>query len=90
MLKGFLNGVKAHLNEDGEAWLIMSDLAEHLGLRTNEELQKWIADAGLSVIEKLDIAPKHAKSSDQSDPLYAARSKEITSLISIKVKHRLK
>ena len=80
MLKGFLNGVKAHLNEDGEAWLILSDFAEHLGLRTPEELQKWIADAGLTVVEKLDIAPKHAKSSDQSDPLYAARVKEITSL----------
>lgn len=84
MLKSFLSGVKAHLNDDGEAWLIMSDLAEHLGLRTNEELMKWIADAGLSVIEKLDIAPKHAKSSDQSDPLYAARSKEITSLYRLK------
>jgi methylase of polypeptide subunit release factors len=84
MLKGFLNGVSAHLNDNGEAWLIMSDLAEHLGLRTNEELMKWIADAGLSVIEKLDIAPKHAKSSDQSDPLYAARSKEITSLYRLK------
>ena len=80
MLKGFLSGVKARLNEDGEAWLILSDLATHLGLRTDEELQKWIADAGLTVVEKLDIAPKHAKSSDQSDPLYAARVKETTSL----------
>jgi 16S rRNA G966 N2-methylase RsmD len=85
MLKGFLNGVKSHLNDDGEAWLVMSDLAEHLGLRTNEELQKWIADAGLSVIEKHDVKPKHAKSTDQSDPLYAARSKEVTSLWRLKV-----
>jgi hypothetical protein len=84
MLKGFLNGVKAHLNDEGEAWLILSDLAEHLGLRKNEELQKWITDAGLSIVEKLDIAPKHAKSSDQSDPLYAARVKEITSLYRLK------
>ena len=84
MLKGFLNGVKAHLNDDGEAWLILSNLAEHLGLRTNEELQKWITDAGLSIVEKLDIAPKHAKSSDHSDPLYAARVKEITSLYRLK------
>ncbi len=84
MLKGFLSGVKAHLSEDGEAWLIMSDLAEHLGLRTNEELMKWIADASLTVIEKLDIVPKHAKSSDQSDPLYLARSKEMTSLYRLK------
>ena len=85
MLKGFLNGLKNHLNENGEAWLIMSDLAEHLGLRTNEELQKWIADAGLQVLEKLDIAPKHAKASDQSDPLYAARVKEMTSLYRLKI-----
>ncbi|MGB7817095.1 MAG: class I SAM-dependent methyltransferase [Methylotenera sp.] len=84
MLKGFLNGVKAHLNEGGEAWLILSDLAEHLGLRTKDELHKWIADAGLSVVEKRDIAPKHAKASDQSDPLYLARSKEITSLYRLK------
>ncbi len=80
MLKSFLAGVKAHLNDDGEAWLVMSDLAEHLGLRVADDLQKWIADAGLTVIEKLDISPKHAKSADQSDPLYAARSKEVTSL----------
>lgn len=84
MLKGFLNGVNAYLNDDGEAWLILSDLAEHLGLRTPEELKKWIADAGLIVLEKLDISPKHAKSSDQSDPLYEARVKEITSLYRLK------
>ena len=84
MLKGFLAGVKSYLNDNGEAWLILSDLAEHLGLRTNEEVQKWIADAGLSVVEKLDIAPKHAKSTDQSDPLYMARAKEITSLYRLK------
>ena len=85
MLRGFIGGVKTHLNENGEAWLILSDLAEHLGLRTNEELQKWIADAGLQVIEKLDIAPKHAKSTDQTDPLYAARVREITSLYRLKI-----
>lgn len=84
MLRGFLGGVKAHLNDDGEAWLILSDLAEHLGLRSKDELYKWIADAGLNVVEKLDIAPKHAKASDQSDPLYLARSKEITSLYRLK------
>jgi methylase of polypeptide subunit release factors len=85
MLKGYLNGIKGNLNEGGEAWLIMSDLALHLGLRTNEELQKWIADAGLTVVEKLDVAPKHAKSTDQTDPLYAARVKEMTSLYRLKV-----
>ena len=85
MLRGFLNGVQTHLNENGEAWLILSNLAEHLGLRTAEELSAWIKDAGLNIVEKQDIAPKHAKSSDQSDPLYAARVKEITSLYRLKV-----
>jgi methylase of polypeptide subunit release factors len=84
MLKGYLNGVKAHLNENGEAWLVMSDLAERLGLRATNDLSDWITQAGLSVIEKLDTAPKHAKSADQSDPLYPARSKEITSLYRLK------
>ena len=85
MLRGFLNGVQTHLNENGEAWLILSNLAEHLGLRTAEELNAWIKDAGLNIVEKLDIAPKHAKSSDQSDPLYAARVKEVTSLYRLKL-----
>lgn len=80
MLKGFLNGVKAYLAIKGEAWLILSDFAEHLELRSKEELQQWIADAGLTVVEKLDIEPKHGKASDQSDPLHKARSKEMTSL----------
>lgn len=80
MLKGFLNGVKAHLNPKGEAWLVMSNLAELIGLRAQDDLTQWIAEAGLTVLEKLDVAPKHAKSSDQSDPLYKARSQEVTSL----------
>src|SRR5690606_3191428 len=33
MLKGFLDGLRSHLEPGGEGWLIMSDLAEHLGLR---------------------------------------------------------
>lgn len=80
MLKGFLNGLKAHLNPNGEAWLVMSDLAERIGLRQQGELNAWITQAGLTVVEKLDTHPKHAKASDQSDPLYEARSKEVTRL----------
>lgn len=84
MLKGFLKGVKAHLTPEGEAWLVMSDLAEHIGLRAADDLQNWFAEAGLNVAEQLQVAPKHAKSSDQSDPLYAARAKEVTSLYRLK------
>ena len=43
MLRGFLAGLPAHLLPDGEGWLILSDLAEHLGLRTRDELLAMIA-----------------------------------------------
>jgi len=85
MLKGYLHGIQTHLNADGEAWLVMSDLAEHLGLRAPDALTQWVAEAGLTVVEQLSIAPKHAKASDQSDPLYPARSKEVTSLYRLKL-----
>ena len=80
MLKGFLNGLAAHLVPGGEGWLILSDLAEHLGLRTRAELEAWIASAGLQVLARLDIRPTHGKASDKTDPLHAARAKETTSL----------
>ena len=80
MLKGFLSGLKDHLLNSGEAWLILSDLAEHLGLRTREELLTWTEQAGLKVLERLDTKPHHSKAFDKTDTLYAARSKEITSL----------
>ena len=80
MLRGFLNGLPAHLEPKGEAWLIMSDFAEHLGLRTREELLIMIANAGLTVLERIDTKPHHPKASDDSDPLHDARAAEITSL----------
>jgi SAM-dependent methyltransferase len=80
MLKGFLAGLKAHLCEGGEGWLILSDLAEHLGLRSREALLGWIADAGLQVLGRMDVKPVHGKAQDASDPLHAARAKEVTSL----------
>ena len=80
MLKGFLAGLPAHLCTGGEGWLILSDLAEHLGLRTREALLGWIAEAGLDVLGRIDVKPVHAKAQDASDPLHAARSAEVTSL----------
>ena len=80
MLKGFLTGLPAHLCAGGEGWLILSDLAEHLGLRTRDALLGWIADAGLKVAGRMDVKPVHAKAQDTTDPLHAARSAEITSL----------
>ncbi len=80
MLRGFLNGLAEHLTPAGEGWLILSDFAEHLGLRSRDELLAMIAAAGLRVLGRLDIAPRHGKAGDRSDPLHAARAAEITSL----------
>lgn len=80
MLRGFLQGVGKHLAPQGEVWLILSDLAEHLQLRTREELLNWFSEAGLAVKYRLDTQPKHGRSQDATDPLFAARSAEVTSL----------
>lgn len=80
MLRGFLTGLRAHLLPQGEGWLILSDLAEHLGLRSRAELLDWIEAAGLQVVGKLDVRPRHGKARDTSDPLHAARAQEVTSL----------
>jgi methylase of polypeptide subunit release factors len=80
MLRGFLQGLAAHLEPGGEGWLILSDLAEHLGLRPREELLAAIDAAGLRVVGRMDIRPKHPKAADDADPLHAARKAELTSL----------
>lgn len=80
MLRGFLNGLAAHLEPGGEGWLILSDFAEHLGLRSRDELLAAIDKAGLKVAGKMDVRPAHPKASDPTDPLHAARAAEVTSL----------
>ena len=80
MLLGFLTGLAAHLEPGGEGWLILSDFAVRLGLRTTDELITAIDVAGLKVVGKLDVRPHHAKTLDVTDPLHAARAAEITSL----------
>jgi methylase of polypeptide subunit release factors len=80
MLRGFLAALAAHLAPGGEGWLVLSDLAEHLGLRTRAELLAWIETAGLEVVGRRDARPKHPKASDGDDALHAARAAEVTSL----------
>ncbi len=80
MLLGFLRGLAAHLEPDGEGWLILSDLAEHLGLRSRDSLLAAIAAAGLQVLARSDVKPTHPRASDTRDPLHAARAAEVTSL----------
>ncbi|AKU10521.1 ribosomal protein L11 methyltransferase [Azoarcus sp. CIB] len=80
MLRAFLDGLAAHLLPGGEGWLILSDLAEHLGLRSRDELVAAIEAAGLQVLDRLGARPKHPKAQDADDPLHAARAAEVTSL----------
>jgi methylase of polypeptide subunit release factors len=80
MLRAFLSGLRTHLQADGEGWLILSDLAEHLGLRRRDDLLAWIAQGGLRVVDRLDTRPVHRKARDPDDPLAAARLLEVTSL----------
>ena len=80
MLRGFLAGLAARLLPGGEGWLILSDIAERLGLRSREQLEAWIREGGLSVAGRIDTHPRHRKAQDASDPLHAARKAEVTSL----------
>ena len=80
MLRGFLAGLTGHLAPRGEGWLILSDLAEHLGLRPRAELLAWIEAAGLKVVDRIDVRPTHPRAADASDPLHKARAAEVTSL----------
>lgn len=80
MLRSFIDGLAAHLEPGGEGWLILSDIAEYLGLRSREELLAMISNAGLKVVDRMDIRPQHPKAADETDPLHAARKAEVTSL----------
>ncbi|MFG2576366.1 methyltransferase [Streptomyces sp. NPDC048481] len=80
MLHTFLTGLSAHLRPGGEGWLILSDLAEHLGLRTRRQLLAAIDASGLRIVGKADVKPRHPRSRDATDPLHAARKAEVTSL----------
>jgi len=80
MLRGFISGLAAHLEPGGEGWLVLSDLAEHLGLRSRAELLALFDEAGLKVVGRMDVRPHHPRASDATDPLHAARAAELTSL----------
>ena len=80
MLRGFIAGLAEHLTPEGEGWLLLSDLAEHLGLRTRADLIAMIDAAGLKIIGSMEVAPHHPRASDETDALHAARAAEITTL----------
>jgi SAM-dependent methyltransferase len=80
MLRAFLAGLRERLAPGGQGWLVLSDLAEHLGLRSRGELLALFEAGGLGVLQRLDVKPRHPKASGADDPLAMARSREVTSL----------
>jgi len=84
MMKAFLAGLAGHLEPKGEGWLILSDLAEHLGLRSRVELESAIKAAGLKVAAKTNARSHHPRTQDKTDPLHTARAVEVTSLWRLK------
>jgi SAM-dependent methyltransferase len=80
MLHGFIAGLAARLDPGGEGWLVLSDIAEHLGLRSRNGLLAAFDAAGLRVAERTDVRPHHPRVADATDPLHAARAAEVTSL----------
>ena len=80
MLRGFLAGLASHLAPDGEGWLVLSDIAEHLGLRSRAELLAAVDAAGLKAVDRREVRPTHPRATDAADPLHAARAAEVVSL----------
>ncbi|HSM91256.1 MAG TPA: methyltransferase [Anaeromyxobacteraceae bacterium] len=68
------------LTPGGEGWIVVSDLAERLGLRRPGHVEALAARVGLDVADVLEAAPSHPRARDTSDPLHAARSREVTRL----------
>lgn len=85
MLHAVLRDAPQHLREGGELWLIMSDLAEHLGLRGAEDLATWFAQYGWRVVAQSETTPKHSKAQDPHDPLAFARQRERTYLFVLQI-----
>ena len=80
MLRGFLTALPEHLEPGGEGWLILSNLAEHLGLRTRAQLLEAFEAARLRVVGRNEVPPRHPRAADKTDLLHIARAAEITSL----------
>lgn len=79
-LHALLAGAASRLNPGGELWLVMSDLAEHLGLRAPDELAGLFGQNGWRVCAVHTARARHPKAADPTDPLAFARMREQTAL----------
>jgi predicted RNA methylase len=74
-LAAFLERLPDHLTPDGEAILLLSDLAERLGLRDRSVLPAAARRSGLT-FEDRDRVPAAHRRPDGDDPLTRARAEE--------------
>ncbi|HEY6099723.1 MAG TPA: class I SAM-dependent methyltransferase [Anaeromyxobacter sp.] len=79
-LERLVLGLPGRLAEGGEAWIVISDLAELLGLRPGGHLAALAARAGLRVSDVREARPAHPRARDREDPLHAFRAREVTRL----------
>jgi methyltransferase family protein len=79
MLSAFVRGVPDHLTQHGEAWLVVSDLPELLGLRDPGMLPALVSAAGLVVRDRLTTPPT-TRGLPDDDPLSRLRSRETIAL----------
>lgn len=80
-LRRFITGVPNHLSEGGVAALLISDLAERLGLRGPGDIEHMVAQSGMQVLSTTDTPAAHGRARDISDPLHEARASERIKLL---------
>ncbi len=82
-LSRLVAGLPGALRPGGEAWIVLSDLAERLGLRPPDRLAALAGAAGLRVAAALEARPAHPRAQDAGDPLHEARAGEIVRLVKL-------
>lgn len=88
-LKAFLLQAGGYLIDDqSEAWLILSDLAELLELRSREQVIEWIENGDLEIMAVSETKPIHkkARNGKSGDAIAAARAAETTRLYRLRKK----
>ena len=79
-LERLVAGLPERLAPGGEALVVLSDLAERLGLRPAAAVEELAARAGLQARVAAEAAPSHPRARDRDDPLHDVRSAERTRL----------
>lgn len=80
LLERLVLGLAARLAPGGEAWIVLSDLAERLGLRPPGHVAALAARGGLRVADVREAVPGHPRARDEHDPLHELRAHELTRL----------